>query len=125
MISTPLGLTWIVCHDETRSVVRRSVACPSRGPTPGIVCLGCRFLVTSSLERAREGWCAAVPDVESGDDVRRRGPLDANRRAAVARAHVTHHARSLPRRHLRRRVPLAPSRPDVRSLLVVPFVSHH
>lgn len=54
-------LTWIVCHRETRSVTRSIVACPLRGKVDCRTCLGCRFLATSSVERASESWCSAWP----------------------------------------------------------------
>jgi hypothetical protein len=54
-------LTWIVCHCETRSVTRSMVSCPLRGNVDCRTCLGCRFLATSSVERATESWCSAWP----------------------------------------------------------------
>ena len=48
---------WVVCHGQTRLVVRRSVACPFRGRVPARVCMACRLLVTSSDERLRDRWC--------------------------------------------------------------------
>jgi hypothetical protein len=81
MSSTPRGLAWVVCRDETRPVVRRSVACPLRGATAGIVCLGCRYLVTSSLERSQAGWCEADPiDLPGGE---RAAYISAMRRGAM------------------------------------------
>jgi hypothetical protein len=81
MSRTPVGLAWVVCRGETRPVVRRSVACPLRGATPGIVCLGCRYLVTSSLERSMSGWCDANSlDLPGGED---RLYISAMRRGAI------------------------------------------
>jgi hypothetical protein len=81
MSRTPVGLAWVVCRGETRPVVRRSVACPLRGATPGIVCLGCRYLVTSSLERSRVGWCEADPVERPPDETS--GYISAMRRGAI------------------------------------------
>ncbi|MEO7332533.1 MAG: hypothetical protein ABIZ71_01180, partial [Gemmatimonadales bacterium] len=58
-MTAPPYLTWVICHSETRIVVRSSVACPARGRVPGIDCLGCRHLVTSSVERSADWWCEA------------------------------------------------------------------
>jgi hypothetical protein len=52
-------LQWIVCRLETRGVERDRVACPLRGAVPEAVCLACRYLMTSSLERTEVGWCEA------------------------------------------------------------------
>jgi hypothetical protein len=49
---------WVVCHGQTRLVVRGSVACPLRGRVPARICMSCRLLVTSSGERLRDQWCA-------------------------------------------------------------------
>lgn len=65
MARTPPDLAWVICHAQVRVVVRRGVACPARGRVPGIECLGCRYLMTSSAERSLAGWCEAA------------GPLDA------------------------------------------------
>lgn len=51
---------WIVCHGITRPVTGGSVDCPFRGPTDAAVCLDCRFLTTSSRERADGDWCELV-----------------------------------------------------------------
>ena len=64
MARTPPDLAWVICHAELRVVVRRGVACPSRGRVPGAACLGCRYLVTSSVERAASGWCEAGGPVD-------------------------------------------------------------
>lgn len=54
-------LTWVVCHSQTRSVTRSTVSCPLRGTVDCSRCLGCRFLMTSSVERSIETWCSAWP----------------------------------------------------------------
>src|SRR3990170_3255984 len=59
MARTPANLDWVVCHATTRLVLRRGVACPTRGRVPGLECLGCRYLMTSSLERSEVMWCEA------------------------------------------------------------------
>ncbi len=59
MAAGPSNLDWVVCHAGTRLVVRRHVACPARGRVPGLECLGCRYLTTSSLERSEAMWCEA------------------------------------------------------------------
>ena len=50
-------LQWIVCRLETRGVEGDRVTCPLRGSIPETVCLACRYLMTSSLERTEVGWC--------------------------------------------------------------------
>ena len=50
-------LQWIVCRRETRGVEGDRVACPLRGAIPETVCLACRYLMTSSMERTEAGWC--------------------------------------------------------------------
>src|SRR3989304_499170 len=59
MARTAANLDWVVCHATTRLVLRHSVACPTRGRVPGLECLGCRYLMTSSLERSEVMWCEA------------------------------------------------------------------
>ncbi len=70
MAHMALDQAWVVCHDETRLVVRRAVVCPLRGRVPASVCMGCRHLVTSSGERARDRWCG------TGEPVARRWALE-------------------------------------------------
>jgi len=36
---------WVVCHGQTRLVIRRAVACPVRGHVAARICQGCRYLV--------------------------------------------------------------------------------
>jgi len=50
---------WVVCHGQTRLVVRRSVECPLRGRVSARICMACRHLVTTSGERLRVRSCAA------------------------------------------------------------------
>src|SRR3990170_5303654 len=57
---------WVVCLAETRMVVRRAVLCPLRGRVPASACQDCHLLVTSSIERARGGWCSAGRSLASG-----------------------------------------------------------
>lgn len=55
-------LQWVVCRRETRSVNDEFVTCPLRGRVSGAACLSCRFLMTSSIERAGSGWCETSAD---------------------------------------------------------------
>lgn len=52
-------VSWIVCHQATRSVSRAQVHCPMRGVVSCAACLACRFLMTSSVEREFGPWCEA------------------------------------------------------------------
>lgn len=54
-------VSWIVCHQATRSVSRAQVRCPMRGIVSCAACLACRFLTTSSVEREFGPWCEAWP----------------------------------------------------------------
>jgi len=58
-------MQWVVCRRETRGVDGDRVACPLRGAVPEAVCLACRYLMTSSLERTEIGWCE-LPAEASG-----------------------------------------------------------
>jgi hypothetical protein len=75
-------LQWVVCRSETRSVHDEFVACPLRGRVSGAACLACRFLMTSSIERAQSGWCETSAD----QPVVARGPVAA--RPAISTAVV-------------------------------------
>jgi hypothetical protein len=48
---------WVVCHQVTRCAAGLLVRCPARGPVLSDVCLSCRFLTTSSVERTVGPWC--------------------------------------------------------------------
>lgn len=65
MARIPPNLAWVVCHAQTRVVLRRTVACPAGGRVPDLECLGCRYLVTSSVERSADGWCEAIGPVDA------------------------------------------------------------
>jgi len=58
-LAAPPRAGWVVCEGATRPVVDAVVACPRRGRISAVECLGCRLLVTSSMERRNLGWCLA------------------------------------------------------------------
>lgn len=66
MARVTMDQAWVVCHGETRLVVRRAVACPLRGHVPARICNACRYLVTSSGERLRGRSCTLDEAPASG-----------------------------------------------------------
>jgi len=59
-----LEIDWIVCQAREREVIEGRIACPGDNPseanreTPLEVCLDCRHLMATPLDRRREGTCA-------------------------------------------------------------------
>lgn len=61
MQATEARPEWIVCYQVTRTASGPLVRCPKRGTVLSEVCLRCRFLTTSSVDRTYGPWCEASP----------------------------------------------------------------